>query len=459
MLSYLLNSALMTQNVLEEVLKYFEATVVSRASAAVGESEAGVKKALPKVVPVVLSCLIKLSEQPGGTDVLWTMTNDAQETGPEVLASEQVPARARRGQELVRSLLADSYANRVETIAVESGIGPKAVEALLGMVVPVMFYVIGRHVVERQLDVPQLGQWLSLQRMSITGLMLADAAAHTTPAAAYPPQRVMAPGRPESGAHTRQSAAVSSTAEARTSRQWLWPAVIIMGAVIMGYLLGQQREGGSFSQPTGVVAASLSNSYVPTSAEKGAYAATADARTPTAVPITTVSGRYDAATENYIYDTGQPVNITLADGNKQTVGANSTENKLYTFLTDSAMEVDSVNRTKGWINFDRVYFDPKKATLTDESILQLRNVAAIMKNYPAAHIKIGGYTDSTGNYMDNLKLSEARATSAMAALVDMGIPANRIEAKGYGVKHNVASNETPVGRSLNRRISLRVTRK
>ncbi|OON66837.1 OmpA family protein [Hymenobacter sp. CRA2] len=434
----------MAQNVLEEVSACFTAPAVSQTSAAVGESEAGVRKALPKVVPLVLSSLIKLSEQVGGPDVVWTMARDAHEAGTR---ADVLAARTPQGQELVKALLAAHYNGRVNTVAEESGIRPEAVERLLSIAAPVMLGVLGNHAASDHLNATELGRWLQSQRSSVTGLMLPDT--HPTPGHPVPAE---APPHTGPATHVHPEATEPRPA-ANRAQQWLIPALVILGAIIVGFLLGRKPEREVTVVPVQTLApVSTAAANVP------ATAASSTAET-SALPVTTVSGRYDAATENYIYDTGRPVRLTLADGSTQTVGVNSTENRLYTFLADPAMVVDPVNRTKGWINFDRVYFDTKKATLTDESMAQLRNVATILQSFPNAHVKIGGYTDTTGYFKDNLRLSEQRANEAMAALVGMGIAADRIEAKGYGQKYGVASNETPVGRALNRRISVRVTQK
>ena len=170
-------------------------------------------------------------------------------------------------------------------------------------------------------------------------------------------------------------------------------------------------------------------------------------------------GRYDQDRDTYIYDTGKPIVLTLGDGTTQKVGANSTENRLFTFLASPQVQVDSVNRTKGWINFDRINFETGKALLTPESALQLGNVASILSTFPRAVVKLGGYTDSTGDALVNYQLSEARARAAMLTLLSMGVSPDRVQAKGYGPRYFVRPNNTPAGRALNRRVSIRVLSK
>jgi outer membrane protein OmpA-like peptidoglycan-associated protein len=74
-------------------------------------------------------------------------------------------------------------------------------------------------------------------------------------------------------------------------------------------------------------------------------------------------------------------------------------------------------------------------------------------------LKIGGYTDSTGSAETNKKVSEERASAALASLVKQGTAAERLKADGYGPEYPIATNTTPEGRALNRRIDLRVTKK
>jgi len=173
-----------------------------------------------------------------------------------------------------------------------------------------------------------------------------------------------------------------------------------------------------------------------------------------------VPGHFDAKSGNYIYDTGKLTTLQLPGGEViSNVGVLSTESNLFHFLSDPQVQVDTVNLTRGWYNFDRVYFEAGKATLTAESLNQLRNVAALLKAYPRARVKIGGYTDSTGTYKINRQLSEDRARTAWESLVGMGIVPSRIEARGYGPRYSIAPNATEEGRAMNRRLSVKVLQK
>ena len=147
--------------------------------------------------------------------------------------------------------------------------------------------------------------------------------------------------------------------------------------------------------------------------------------------------------------------LTLPDGTSLNVPETGIENQLATFIADPSKKVDKTT----WFNFDRLTFDTGKDTLQSSSQEQLNNVAAILKAYPDVHVRIGGYTDNKGNARANLKLSAARAKNVMDALVADGIDKSRLDSKGYGDAHPVASNDTEDGRAQNRRIALLVTKK
>jgi outer membrane protein OmpA-like peptidoglycan-associated protein len=72
-------------------------------------------------------------------------------------------------------------------------------------------------------------------------------------------------------------------------------------------------------------------------------------------------------------------------------------------------------------------------------------------------IEVQGHTDSVGEPDRNLKLSNARAESVRQALVERGLPRDRLTARGLGETNPLGDNATPEGRAQNRRIEFRVT--
>ena len=76
---------------------------------------------------------------------------------------------------------------------------------------------------------------------------------------------------------------------------------------------------------------------------------------------------------------------------------------------------------------------------------------------PDTDIVIYGYTDSTGRLELNQKLSEDRAAAVRNYLVNKGLIAARFQTKGMGPNDPIASNDTPEGRSKNRRVEFAIT--
>jgi K(+)-stimulated pyrophosphate-energized sodium pump len=145
-----------------------------------------------------------------------------------------------------------------------------------------------------------------------------------------------------------------------------------------------------------------------------------------------------------------------SNGLKLNIGAG--ENPIEVGLLEFIQSDKAVDKTT-WFDFDRLLFETGKATLKPESQEQLSNIAEILKAFPNVNIKLGGYTDNTGDANANLKLSADRASAVAAELVKMGIDNVRLDAEGYGDQYPVGDNATEEGRAKNRRISIRVTQK
>ncbi len=115
----------------------------------------------------------------------------------------------------------------------------------------------------------------------------------------------------------------------------------------------------------------------------------------------------------------------------------------------------TVNSVGCWAYQGEVLFDFDKADLKSSAYPILDEAVTVLEKNPGLNIEIQGYTDSTGAEDYNLKLSQRRAESVMAFLVNRGIDPGRLSAKGYGSANPVASNDTAEGRAKNRRVEFR----
>ena len=84
----------------------------------------------------------------------------------------------------------------------------------------------------------------------------------------------------------------------------------------------------------------------------------------------------------------------------------------------------------------------------------LDSVALVINEFEKTYIDIYGYTDSTGSEAYNQTLSEKRASSVARYLESQKVVSQRIVTRGMGESNPVASNDTPEGRSLNRRVEI-----
>jgi outer membrane protein OmpA-like peptidoglycan-associated protein len=103
-----------------------------------------------------------------------------------------------------------------------------------------------------------------------------------------------------------------------------------------------------------------------------------------------------------------------------------------------------------------IFFDFSKYVLKPESQVELDKVVQLLNENPALKIQISGYTDNIGSATDNQKLSQNRAKSVIAYLVQKGIQAKRLTFKGFGAKEPIAPNTNEEGRALNRRTEMKV---
>jgi outer membrane protein OmpA-like peptidoglycan-associated protein len=104
-----------------------------------------------------------------------------------------------------------------------------------------------------------------------------------------------------------------------------------------------------------------------------------------------------------------------------------------------------------------VTFNHRRSTLSEDSRKLLDEAATILQKYPDVKVVIEGYTDSVGNPNFNRLLSEHRATAVRDYLIERGIEPPRLVAVGRGAENPIASNNTPNGRSLNRRIEFHLS--
>ena len=104
-----------------------------------------------------------------------------------------------------------------------------------------------------------------------------------------------------------------------------------------------------------------------------------------------------------------------------------------------------------------IFFDYGKATIKEESKVELEKIVNIMSRSDIV-IELGGHTDNVGSKEAILKLSQDRVTSVKTFLVSKNISENRIAAMGYGeTQPPIGFNDNEEGRAKNRRVEVKIT--
>ena len=101
-----------------------------------------------------------------------------------------------------------------------------------------------------------------------------------------------------------------------------------------------------------------------------------------------------------------------------------------------------------------IYFETAKAVIKPRSYGDLTKIAEILQEFPNVRFYIDGHTDSVGNDSYNLNLSRKRARAVKEFLESKGVDGAQLEARGFGESRPLASNSSPGGRQLNRRVEI-----
>jgi OmpA-OmpF porin, OOP family len=108
----------------------------------------------------------------------------------------------------------------------------------------------------------------------------------------------------------------------------------------------------------------------------------------------------------------------------------------------------------------QVNFETARAEIKADSHDLLRQVAAVLDDHPEiARVAVDGHTDSQGGDKPNVNLSERRAVAVVRWLVEHGVDARRLEARGFGARRPIADNKTTAGRAKNRRVEFLIRRR
>jgi len=103
---------------------------------------------------------------------------------------------------------------------------------------------------------------------------------------------------------------------------------------------------------------------------------------------------------------------------------------------------------------EAITFPTDSAQVRDSLRPDIRAIARNLQQYPNSQVSVLGHTDNTGTSAHNQDLSVRRARAVRSILVNNGVSAGRVSARGLGETSPVASNGTVEGRAANRRVEI-----
>ena len=429
----------MSLNIIDLIKGQLGSALVSQAASQLGESEAGVSKAISGLLPVIVGGLANNSDNPAVLDSVQNASSSGILGNLLETASNNSFVSG-----ILSSIFGDKLSGIINTIATYAGISNNSSSSLLNMVTGATVGSVGKYAADNNLDKAGISSLLNDQKGIVSTLLPAGLSLASLNVGDWAKgykfdndqDKIKPVTHEEPHAEVTRSVAEGGTFPDRSTSseggsiwKWLLPLLLLLAA---SYFLWKQCNKKETTTTTSVTGDSLN--------------VTEDSST-----ISTDSNSTTTITK---VDEDIDLNGTALKGYK-----GGMEDQMITFLkTDGYKNAanDDALKTK-WYDFDHVNFTIGSAnTLEAGSEGQLQNLVAILKAYPDAKIKIGGYTDKTGDEAKNKKLSAERANYIKDWLGKQGVGAQVIAADGYGSEFaKVDASASNEERAVDRKMSVR----
>jgi outer membrane protein OmpA-like peptidoglycan-associated protein len=423
----------MSFNLVDSIKSLLPADLLSKAAGMLGENPGNVQQAMNGIIPSILTGIL---HKAGSGDVhgILNMAVDAAKNGiPENLGSllGGGEGMVSKGSDMLKNLFGDKVSGLTNAISSFSGISGKSASSLLSVATPAAMGVLGKQVSDSNLNAGGLLSFLNSQKDHIlnalpSGLNLAGVLGLGSLSGIAGKLSGAASGL--AGEASKTASNISNAAGAPTTRatsgsRWLLPLLLILVLIgIIWYFMNRHSPAST---------------------------------TPTMVDTVAVSK--DTAAMTPVATGPEQIKVKLPNGTELNAFKGGIEDQLVNFLNDP----NSKPGKDVWFDFDNLNFKTGSADISSESIDQVQNIGAILKAYPKVKIKIGGYTDRTGDSLQNKKLSQDRAASVAAAIKGAGAKTGQVTgAEGYGSSFaKAAPDASDADKKKDRHISVSVRAK
>jgi len=430
----------MSLNIIDLIKGQLGPTVVSQAASQFGESESGISKAIGGLLPAVVGGLANDADNPHVLDAITRSSSNG------VLGNQLgVTSASSEISEVVSSIFGDNLNGLISAVASYAGISNNSSGALLNVVTAAAVGALGKYAADNNLDKAGISALLKEQQGTVAGLLPAGLSFASLSMGDWDARykfdndgdKINIPAHEDPKVEVTRSTAPEGTFPDRkvddkgSIWKWLLPLLLLIAAA---YFIWQQCEKKETTITT-------------TPTDSG----TVNTDTATVVTPANATGTAVVASRT---DEDIDLNGTALKGYR-----GGMEDQMITFMKSdgykNAKDDDALKTT--WYNFDHVNFKMGSANeLETGSEGQLQNLVTILKAYPDAKIKIGGYTDKTGDEAQNIKLSGERAEFIKSWLGKQGVGSQVLDADGYGSEFaTVDASASDAERATDRRMAVR----
>jgi len=419
-------------NLLEQSKNVLTPGIISKIAEYTGESRDKLQSAIDGTLPAIVGSLVnKVMKDKGASDVMKLIRdggfdgNMIKNTENSLSNNDKFKGVINNASGTLNFLFGNKIKGLTNQISKESGISTESSASLVGILSAIVMSCVGKQLLADNLNAKSLAEFLYGQKSFLTGLIPVGIAGIL--GLSNLNKRNILPDQFTEGTDEYN---YSGTGKFKP-----WLLIAICAALL--FILW--RSCGTDKPPA------------PKKSEKDKTDSVKNSNPVYTVPPVTGDPLMDSLTGTI----GKFITKVLPDGTEIIIAENGVEAMLIDFIEDKNKTADK----ETWFSFDRILFETNSSTLRPSSDYGVKNIVSVMKAYPNVEIKIGGYTDNTGDPKANLKLSQERAEAVMNALIKNGVEKEKIRAEGYGDKFPVASNDTPEGRNRNRRVDVRISKK
>jgi outer membrane protein OmpA-like peptidoglycan-associated protein len=453
---------LQTMSILNSLKGLVTDQLVSGVAGHLGESNDGITKAMGGIFPSLLGSMMGAKQE--DHSMLGGLLSQAGNLGGGNLVGDLLGGLTGGnnnsgisgiGSSLVSGLLGNKMGGAVSLISNLAGIKSSSSSSLMGIGGSLLASFLGKKMLGDNMNFGGIMNMITGQKDEIMKAAPAGFASTLGLGNLFGDAK-------ETVTHAATSAAntVTNTAHAVTGgnddnsgggMKWLWPLLLLAGLGLGAWALlkGCNKDETATTPTTEEVVAPIADSAVST---------VTTATTNAVATVDSAASKVTTAVANAV----ESIKVKLSNGIELNANKGGVEDKLVAFLNDPAAKLaGDADKTKDWFDFDNLNFDLGKSTITKGSMVQIDNLAAILKAYPNLKIKVGGYTDKKGDDAGNLKLSQSRADAVFAALKAKGANVAQLtKAEGYGeTLATIAESASDEARRADRRTAVRIIAK